>query len=555
MRLRSRLLVLIAVLVGAVLLLSLVIIYRDVRRQILEQQSRSLSVSLATFRSQEKERFQRLDLLARVLEAEPGFRTILRRTDFATLQDHVTSVVLPEYGLDLLVLTDPSGTLKLESDQATPPGPERPVPDLGAALEGEVVSGYWLREGKLYQVVTTPLYDAGDSIGGTATLGLRLDRTLVEKLAQETSCLVQLETGAGLVGSTFPQPISLPVGVEQALQQVGRDEYDLRQARLGQVGSLVLGQNTRSHLAFLEATRSKLYLLGLVAVLVALGLSYPLLGRITNPVERMEMAQAELRAVVESNLDGLLALDKEEVVRLANPAAAVALGRSVEELVGHPLGEVWPASARVEERGRRVERSLLEREGRVWEVARTQVRAGGGEVGSLVVLRDATRERHLEERLGELYERLSRLLDPTLLAARNLATLALLSRGQVVLDPVRFSFQEWPEAELEEPPEVELDPARMRLVLDNLLANAMEPVRLTVSRDGGAARIEVTSGGPPLPSDLHRAILHGPLPRPCVPGRPVGLGIGLYVAQELLKLHQAHLEVDGTTVRFRLPAC
>lgn len=532
MRLRTQLLLLIAVLVAAVLLLSLAIIYRDVRRQVLEQQSKALTVALTTFRSQENERFQRLSLLARVLEAEPGFRTILRRTDFATLQDHVANVVMPEYGLDLLVLADGQGSLTFESDRPEPP---RGPLELRSALQTEPTTGYWLRQGKLFQVASTPLYDAGDVIVGTAILGLAVDQPLVDRLAHDTNSFVQLEAGGKVLATTFPGS--------------SKDEFDQRQAALGTVARLEVAQSTREHLAFLEATRGQLYLLGLGAVGVALLLSFPLLGRLTNPVERMQQAQAELKAVVEGNLDGLLALDPTGRARLANPAAAVALGRPVEELVGQDLRELFPVTDRL------VERSVIEREGHAWEVTRTRVRAGAGEVGTLVVLRDATRESHLEERLGELFERLSRLLDPKLLAARNLAALALLERSEVVLRKGRFVFSAWPEAVLEDPPPVEADPTWLRLVLDNLLANAMEPVALRVWRDGGAARVEVTSGGPPVPPELHRAVLSGPLPRPAVPGRPSGLGLGLTVAQELLALHEAHLELEGTTVWFRLPAC
>ena len=377
-------------------------------------------------------------------------------------------------------------------------------------------------------------------------LGLRVDQALLDKLAADTGCLVQLEASGHVLGSTFLPGTPVLARSGEAVV-VGRDEFDLREAPLGRVAVLVLGQSTREHLAFLESTRLQLYGLGLAAMVVALLASFPLLRRLTNPVERMQEAQAELKAVVEGNLDGLVALDREGIVRLANPAAAVALGRSVEELLGHELtGVSFAADERL------VESTLLEREGYVWEVTRTRVLAGGGQVGALVVLRDATRERRLSERLGDLFERLSRQLEPGLLAARNLAALALLQRGALVLSLQRYAFVD---GELEDPPEVEADPEWLRLVLDNLLANAMEPAVLRVSRDGGSARVEVSSGGPPVPPSLLRAVLAGPLPRPAVPGRPAGLGIGLHVAQEILVLHGSHLELEGTTAWFRLPAC
>ncbi|MEW6277650.1 MAG: ATP-binding protein [Candidatus Eremiobacterota bacterium] len=572
MRLRSRLLLLLAGSLAAVLLVSLAVIYRDVRSQIVAEQNRTLQVSLAAFRNLEEQRFQRLELLGRILEAEPGFRTILRRTDYATLKDHVLTVVLPEYELDLVALTDARGRILFDSSREAP-GQALERPSVSLALEGQGAADYWAEGSRLYQIVSLPLTDAGDLVDGTVSVGLEVRHELLVGLERDTTSQVLIAASGARVASTFPpgQEVAVldclvPGERERRFEtRLGRTDLEVLQAPLldcqgKPTAYLLLGQNTRDKLAFLEVTRRKLYLLGLLALGLAMAASYPLIGRLANPVERMERAQAELQAVVRANLDGLVALDRQGRITLANPAAALALGRAPEELSGLPLSGLLPEVIAADLLGdRRVEQAVLEREGFRWELTRTFVRAGEGEVGSLVVLREVTRAEEERARERELFQRLACLDGLAHLARRNLAWLAVPGDSPHVrvswedlvgrLDGVRV--------ELEDPPAVEADPDALELALRNLLSNASQPAVLRVSRDGGAARVTVSDPGPGIPPGLETAVLEGPVPRPAVPGRPRGLGLGLWVVQDVLERHGARLSLSRGaefSVSFTLPA-
>lgn len=109
-----------------------------------------------------------------------------------------------------------------------------------------------------------------------------------------------------------------------------------------------------------------------------------------------ERAERRLRAVIEANADGMLIVDRAGVVRFSNESARALFGRAGESLVGVELGlpdmnetdavemdgpEPGDGPVRLELRGRPME----------WE----------GSPAQLVVLRDVTMQRQLEERLRQ----------------------------------------------------------------------------------------------------------------------------------------------------------
>ena len=113
------------------------------------------------------------------------------------------------------------------------------------------------------------------------------------------------------------------------------------------------------------------------------------------------------------------------------------------------------------------------------------------------------------------------------------------------------------------------DSARMRQVLTNLLSNAVQhgdpefPVVLEVSVEGGDVCCEVSNRGTPIPPDALQVIFdplvqvspdgtrgHG--------GRDASLGLGLFIAREIVTAHGGTIGVtssreDGTTFRLRIP--
>jgi len=110
-------------------------------------------------------------------------------------------------------------------------------------------------------------------------------------------------------------------------------------------------------------------------------------------------------------------------------------------------------------------------------------------------------------------------------------------------------------------PAVDADPARLRGVLGNLLANAIRhtpaagSVRISARASGETVQLKVADDGEGIPPDL--------LPRVFdrftrAPGSP-GSGLGLAIAREVVQAHGGVIDLTsevgkGTTVRVELPA-
>ena len=184
-------------------------------------------------------------------------------------------------------------------------------------------------------------------------------------------------------------------------------------------------------------------------------------------------------------------------------------------------------------------------------------------------------ERHLE-RLEQDVSRMERLVNDLLDAGR-------LETGNLTLDLERLDLAAVCEQVAEEEMaatgrlvtlrlpdaavEVEADALRVAQVLTNLLSNALKysptdaPVTLTLRREVGVARVDVTDAGqgiapealPWLFERFYRApgtqVLHG---------SGVGLGVGLYISRKLVERHGGRISVEsvpgqGTTFTFTLP--
>lgn len=111
----------------------------------------------------------------------------------------------------------------------------------------------------------------------------------------------------------------------------------------------------------------------------------------------------------------------------------------------------------------------------------------------------------------------------------------------------------------------EWDPGRISQVLTYLLVNAFEhgranaPVRLTACESGAKVIAEVHNEGNPIPPDLV-PLIFDPFRRAAERRRmkSAGLGLGLYLALQIVREHGGDIEVDsseaaGTTLRVILP--
>jgi signal transduction histidine kinase len=115
------------------------------------------------------------------------------------------------------------------------------------------------------------------------------------------------------------------------------------------------------------------------------------------------------------------------------------------------------------------------------------------------------------------------------------------------------------------PSEVQVDPGRTQQLLTNLIENALthgspgHPVRVTIDVDDEAV-LAVNNHGPLIPAHLVPALFQ-PFTQGASTGeseRPRGLGLGLYIVQQIVAAHEGTIAVDsraghGTTFTVRLP--
>ena len=114
----------------------------------------------------------------------------------------------------------------------------------------------------------------------------------------------------------------------------------------------------------------------------------------------------------------------------------------------------------------------------------------------------------------------------------------------------------------------EWDPARLRQVISNLLGNAIQhggetgPIDLSATGEGSDVLLAVRNEGTPIPRDVLPTIFD-PLVRGASPDlqkqrRPGSIGLGLYIAREVVTAHGGTIDVKstaetGTTFSVRLP--
>jgi PAS domain S-box-containing protein len=538
------LLAVIALLLVAVLCGSFLWIFADLRARYASDLQTSIESSVAAFRAGEDQRFRTLEVMAGSLESSPSFRNVLRQTDRATLVDFLES---SRKGLqvDLLIVCDDQGRLQASApriaSQSYPSGPEL----TGWAASTAALRHYWWLDGHLYQGGTVPLVDSQDYIEGYLSVAYRLDQSMLRRLAQELDSRMELRGGEQVLSSELGPATG----------------YLWRSVDLGTPAraQLWLGRSMDPFEAVVSASRLKLVSLGAAALVLALMVSYPLVGKIANPLEELQRAEAEMAAIFQASLDGLISCDHNGRVCTANPAAAVALGVDIDSLKGSALFDLLPESVlgqlALAPEGVQ-QQADFERAGHLFKVFRSFVRPRGSvHLGSILLFHDVTEERHRERKVSYFLKNLCRKLEIPQAPWRvrvGLAALKVWSEVECLdsgdeLCPIARCLGSWieefrpalpPSRECrlqilaDESELVALAEPRVRLLVELLLDNALEHgqgrIDVSLAQVGGTLELLVDDQGAqgvPEASPLDAA------------------GLGLTVARAICVAAQGRLEV------------
>jgi signal transduction histidine kinase len=99
---------------------------------------------------------------------------------------------------------------------------------------------------------------------------------------------------------------------------------------------------------------------------------------------------------------------------------------------------------------------------------------------------------------------------------------------------------------------VRCDEGRMGQLVSNLVANALThgsddtPIRVRTADEGANFVVSVTNGGAPIPQAMRRDLFK-PFVRAAVGHGREGLGLGLYIASEIVKAHGGRITVTSDT--------
>ena len=546
-----------------------------VEKNALDTTARSLEeevqASFHAYRSLWQSRLSRLASVSLILSQMSDVRKAFGTGDQATIHDtagELWSKANEENALFLV--TDPRGRLvaSLSGVPESDAWHQLAVVAQAAKLFPEQASGFMLKEGRLYQVAVTPVYvQSGRGLGLLDVLvaGYNVDHLVAQRLKESTggSEFLFLSGGRVIASTLNPRATgelakAIASGAGRTIHRIsdGVTEYaplvtpleDIEHRTVGELWIFRSFENARQALLVL---RRNIILLGLLAMLAGLGLTYLLARNIMRPVEKLDRAAAE---VARQNYDYRVPVDsRDELGRLAetfnNMCASIQSAR--RELIRHE---------RISTIGR-LSSSIV-------HDLRNPLAAIYG--GAEIMVDSEIAPPQLKRLAGNIYRasrRIQELLQDLVNVGRGKTEGAEVCSLHEVAAAACDSLAPAAEAqgvtvriEVAESIELPLERARVERVFINLVDNALEAmpaggaIHIGATVDADAATIQVTDTGPGISPEIREHLF-----QPFVSsGKKNGLGLGLALSRQTILDHGGDMWVEsepGRGARFfiRLP--
>ncbi|HEV7165559.1 MAG TPA: protein kinase [Gammaproteobacteria bacterium] len=280
----------------------------------------SLAHSRAVQQNFQKLRFQQLRLMSQLMASDPSFLSYVAeaagngltsggQVDVRSITDLLTERQ-GEIGFDFGMVLDQSGVLLARSGSVAARENLAANPVVTAAMQAQgPAAGYWLREGRAYQVAVAPLANR-DELLGYLVLGLAVDQSLLQDVKQVSGAeIVLLDSSAGsssVVTSTLdPQRLD---GLNQSLTKLhplpsGAFDVDLGGEHwlayaepLGSAGTALTLTSFDQAIGGFRAILTLQMLAALIATLIAVVLSWWLSHRLARPLRELaDAAQSAAR--------------------------------------------------------------------------------------------------------------------------------------------------------------------------------------------------------------------------------------------------------------------
>jgi class 3 adenylate cyclase len=326
--LRARLLVIQSALVVGLTAVTLAYVSVRANRAVGDRLADDLARSRDAIASGVQNRFERLELVGRLMAAFPELKNLFVLRDAATIRDTL-SEFRQLYSLDeLLVGLDGTGRVLARSDTFAP----LQVPDverlwLTPALSGRPAFGEMQIDGRLYLCALVAA-EAGGTVFGFVLAATPVDDALARSLKEVSDQEIVILSNSGILGSTLPQqslpwrsaadvasmsasgePRDLTVGGEhfQGVLVPTTPDSNLRIVSL----RIVSLQSRDRALAPYRSIQVGLFVLGLLAAAAGIAGSAVLARSLTAPIGRLVEG---MRAVAAGNLNVALAVSREDEI-------------------------------------------------------------------------------------------------------------------------------------------------------------------------------------------------------------------------------------------------
>jgi signal transduction histidine kinase len=547
-----------------------------VENNALNTTSRSLEdevqASFQAYRSLLQSRARTLASLSLMLSQMSDVRAAFGTGDQVTIRDtagELWSKVSEENALFLV--TDPKGKLVASLSGATESAAwhELDVVRQAAPRFPEQASGFMLKDGNLYQVAVTPVsVQSGRGLAlvlDVLVAGFKVDPLVAQRLKEATggSEFLFLSQGRVIASTLNPRAtseltraIASRGAAKLSTLSDGVIEYaplrtELKDIEDRTIGELWIFRSFENATQRLAALRRTIIMLGLFAVMVGLGLTYLLARKIMEPVEKLDLAAAEVArqnydyrvpihghdelgrlAETFNNMCASIQSARRELIRQERISTIGRLSSSIVHDLRNPLAAIYGGAEIMVDAElappqlKRLASNIYRASRRIQELLQDLVNVGRGKTEGAEICR-----------LCEV-------------VAAGCDSLAAPADAQGV--NVRL--------EIPESIELPLERARLERVFVNLIGNALEAmpaggeITISATLEPDNVTIQIADNGPGISPDIRDHLF-----QPFVSsGKKNGLGLGLALSRQTVLDHGGDMWVEsepdhGARFFMRLP--
>ena len=522
-----------------------------------------LQSSFGAYESLWRSRAETLRSVSLVMSGMSDVRAAFQTNDRATISDTAAEVwsKVSESNA-LFVVADPRGEAIASLGGGQVLGNNLDVVRAAARRFPEQTDGFALENGRLYELVVTPVYVQtlhGQGLLNVLVAGFPVDEEVARDLRRQTGGSDFIFTANGeVVASTLAPAKSREIaalyrrGNQLQRMTVGGGEFavlgsTLRSIEGAPAGDLLIVHTYDSVRASLDALQKNLLLIWAAAILAGLAISGFLAHRILKPIRQLDEAAALIARqeygtrVPESGNDELGRLARtfnamcssiqgarEELIRQERISTIGRLSSSIVHDLRNPLAAIYGGAEMMMD-GHLSEDHLHRIAGNIYRSSRA--------------INDLLREL-VDVSRGRIQTAESCRLSEVIGAA--------VESQKTAADQQHVSI----DAEVDTSIELPLERARMERVFLNLIGNALEAmpdggcVEIRAERNSHHVLVGVDDTGPVIPAEVRHNLF-----QPFASVGKNGLGLGLALSRQTVLDHGGDLwaeETDAQGARFRL---